>query len=89
LGTRPEPWQPTTAITTQGIYAWTRNPMYLGMAALQVAAAIALASVGALLTTTSSLIVVDRYVIRREERYLEGKFGTSYLAYKARVRRWL
>jgi protein-S-isoprenylcysteine O-methyltransferase Ste14 len=88
-GTRPEPWQPTTAITTQNIYAWTRNPMYLGMAALQVALAIALASLGALLTTILSLVIVDRYVICREERYLERKFGPAYLAYKGRVRRWL
>jgi len=28
-------------------------------------------------------------VIPREERYLERKFGTEYMAYKSSVRRWL
>jgi protein-S-isoprenylcysteine O-methyltransferase Ste14 len=89
VGTRPEPWQPTTTIATHGIYGRTRNPMYLGMTALQVAMAIVVFSLGALLTTVVSLAIVDRYVIGREERYLERKFGSAYLAYKARVRRWL
>ena len=35
------------------------------------------------------LLIIDRMVIAREERYLEGKFGQEYLAYKAQVRRWL
>jgi protein-S-isoprenylcysteine O-methyltransferase Ste14 len=35
------------------------------------------------------LLVIHWGIIRREERYLEAKFGEPYLAYKARVRRWL
>ena len=35
------------------------------------------------------LVVVQRGVIEREERYLERKFGNEYLSYKSRVRRWL
>jgi protein-S-isoprenylcysteine O-methyltransferase Ste14 len=42
-----------------------------------------------LLTLVPVLIVVDRGVIAREERYLEAKFGQEYLDYKGRVRRWL
>jgi protein-S-isoprenylcysteine O-methyltransferase Ste14 len=35
------------------------------------------------------LLVMQRGVIEREEAYLTRKFGDQYLAYKARVRRWL
>ena len=36
-----------------------------------------------------AVVVMDRGVIAREERYLERKFGEQYLAYKRSVRRWL
>jgi len=42
-----------------------------------------------LVTLVAVLIVVDRAVIAREERYLERTFGDEYLDYKSRVRRWL
>lgn len=43
-GTRPEPWQPTTAIVTGGVYRVSRNPMYVGMALIYAALALALGS---------------------------------------------
>lgn len=88
-GTRPEPWQPSSALTTEGIYRRTRNPMYLGMACLHSAIAGGAASPGALLLLLPTLLIVDRSVIRREEAYLSRRFGQPYLDYKARVRRWL
>jgi protein-S-isoprenylcysteine O-methyltransferase Ste14 len=36
-----------------------------------------------------ALLVIQRGVIEREERYLEGKFGEEYLSYKEQVRRWI
>jgi len=42
-----------------------------------------------LLALAPTVVVVDRGVIAREERYLEAKFGQEYLRYKARTRRWL
>jgi protein-S-isoprenylcysteine O-methyltransferase Ste14 len=35
------------------------------------------------------LIVIDRLVIAREERYLAARFGGEYDAYRRKVRRWL
>jgi protein-S-isoprenylcysteine O-methyltransferase Ste14 len=87
--TRAEPWKPTTAIVTGGVYRFTRNPMYVGMALAYAGAALALDSPSALLLFAPALLVIRHGVVLREERYLEAKFGGEYLRYKARVRRWL
>lgn len=88
-GTRLEPWKPTTAIVSDGIYRFSRNPMYLGMALLYAGLALLLDSALALLALVLVLVVIDRAVIAREERYLTARFGEGYTAYRARVRRWL
>jgi protein-S-isoprenylcysteine O-methyltransferase Ste14 len=88
-GTRPEPWKPTTAIVTSGVYRLTRNPMYVGMAFVHAAIAIAFASPTALVLLPVAILVIYQHVIRKEERYLEAIFGAEYLAYKSRVRRWI
>jgi protein-S-isoprenylcysteine O-methyltransferase Ste14 len=87
--TRPEPWQPTTAIVTTGVYRFTRNPMYVGMALAFAGITLVLNRPYALALLPIAMWIIDFGVIRREERYLEGKFGDDYLRYKERVRRWL
>ena len=89
IGTEVKPWLPATRLATDGIYAFTRNPMYLGMALLYAGIALALSSIGALILLPVTLLAIRTQVIAREERYLEGKFGEEYLAYKRRVRRWV
>jgi hypothetical protein len=75
-------------IIDTGIYARTRNPMYLGMAVAYPGIAILLHSMPSLLLLPVAIILVRTQVIAREERYLEAKFGAPYMAYKARVGRW-
>lgn len=89
LGTPPEPWKPTTALATGGLYRYSRNPIYVGFAITYVGFALAMDSPIALALLAPCLIVVDRFVIAREERYLATKFGAEYEAYKGKVRRWL
>ncbi|RWP63528.1 isoprenylcysteine carboxylmethyltransferase family protein [Mesorhizobium sp.] len=88
-GTRPEPWQPTSAIVTGGVYRVTRNPMYVGMALVYAALALAVGSPLAMALLRAAILVIHRGVILREERYLERKFGDEYMAYRAWVRCWL
>jgi protein-S-isoprenylcysteine O-methyltransferase Ste14 len=88
-GTSMVPMRPSTAIVTSGPYRFTRNPMYLGMAALYLALAFGLGVIWAVVILPLVLLAVDRLVIAREERYLEAKFGDEYRGYKRRVRRWL
>lgn len=89
LGTPPEPWKPTTALATGGLYRFSRNPIYVGFAVTYLGFAVAMDSPVALALLIPCLIVVDRFVIAREERYLEAKFGDAFHAYRTRVRRWL
>src|ERR687898_1542674 len=87
--TAANPWRPTTAIATDGPYRLTRNPAYVGMGLVYIAIAVLAEALWVLLPLLLVLLVIDRGVIAREERYLERKFGQEYLDYKARVRRWL
>jgi protein-S-isoprenylcysteine O-methyltransferase Ste14 len=88
-GTGVAAMKPTTGLVTYGPYRITRNPMYVGMAFLYVGLALALGVIWSLAFLPVVLLIVDRLVIAREERYLEAKFGEEYREYKRRVRRWL
>lgn len=88
-GTAVEPWRPSTALVTDGVYRFTRNPIYLAMALLYVASALAMDSAVALVLLPPLLALVQIGVISREERYLERKFGDEYRRYRSSVRRWM
>ena len=87
--TPPEPWEETTALVTSGIYRVTRNPMYLGMALIFFGITTIAGCLALLALLVPTVIVVDRYVIEREEAYLKRKFGAPYEALLATSRRWL
>jgi protein-S-isoprenylcysteine O-methyltransferase Ste14 len=87
--TAVQPWKPSTALVADGPYRFSRNPIYLGFAVTHLGLALALNSWLALALLIPCLVVVDRGVIAREERYLAAKFGAPYDVYRARVRRWL
>lgn len=86
--TEARPWRTTTTLVTSGIYRFTRNPMYLGMALVYAAIAVLLNSFTAVLLLPVLILIVQTQVIAREERYLAGKFGADYAAYRQRVARW-
>lgn len=88
-GTAVEPWKPTTAIVSSGPYRLTRNPAYLGMALVYVGIAFLADAPWVLVPLPLVLVAIHNGVILREERYLERKFGSEYLDYKQRVRRWV
>ncbi|MGH7547400.1 MAG: methyltransferase family protein [Gemmatimonadales bacterium] len=88
-GTSPIPIKPTTALVVHGPYRFTRNPMYIGLAALYLGITLLVNTLWPLVFLPVVLVVVQRRVIAREEAYLERTFGEDYRAYQARVRRWL
>lgn len=88
-GQDPRPWESTPAVIAEGVYRYTRNPMYLGLGLVQAAIGIAVASGWIVALVPVTLAIVHVTAVRHEEAYLERKFGADYLAYKRRVRRWL
>jgi protein-S-isoprenylcysteine O-methyltransferase Ste14 len=79
----------STALVTTGIYRVTRNPMYLGMLAVLLAWAAYLSSVWALLGPVAFAVYMTRFQIVPEERALHSLFGTAFVEYTRRTRRWL
>jgi protein-S-isoprenylcysteine O-methyltransferase Ste14 len=88
-GTHVQLHKPTLAIVDGGPYRFSRNPIYVALSIMLAAFAFALDNGWMLLAVIGFWLVVDYFVVMREEAYLEGKFGKAYLDYKARVRRWL
>ncbi len=88
-GTPAPPWEPTTAFVAQGIYRWTRNPMYLGMTLVYLSLGVAANAPVVFWLLVPLLMTIHHGVILREERYMAARFGASYRDYVHRVPRWL
>jgi protein-S-isoprenylcysteine O-methyltransferase Ste14 len=81
--------RPTTTIVRAGPYRFSRNPIYLAFTVLQLGLSFWMNSVGLLIALVPAVALMSLVVIPREERYLEARFPSEYLPYKASVRRWL
>jgi protein-S-isoprenylcysteine O-methyltransferase Ste14 len=91
LSTTVNPLKPgeASSIVTGGIYRYTRNPMYVGLACCVLAWGLYLRNFAALLCVIIFIAYMTQFQIRPEERALQEKFGDEYTGYKSRVRRWL
>lgn len=79
----------TRTILDSGPFGVSRNPLYLGLIALDVALALLWPSFWALALVPVGVVALWWGAILPEERYLGERFGAEYDAYRARVRRWL
>ena len=87
--TNIEPWKPTTTIVSTGVFAYSRNPVYAAFCIISIGVGIFLNSIWVLLSVIPSGVLVYYIAIKKEESYLEEKFGEEYRQYKSKVRRWL
>jgi protein-S-isoprenylcysteine O-methyltransferase Ste14 len=78
-----------SALVTTGIYRYTRNPMYLGLALLLLGWGVYLSAPWAFLVPIAFVLFITRFQIIPEERILRAKFGTAYTSYQQRSGRWL
>lgn len=81
--------KPASSLQTTGIYAITRNPMYLGLALAYLGITCFIGNWWNVILFPVLLLIVQEYIIKREEKYLSVEFGQEYEAYKNKVRRWL
>lgn len=76
-------------LVTDGLYRYSRNPMYIGFAMSVIGIWLLLGSLSPIIAVVIFLAILDRYYIRFEEAVLQKAFGTEYLEYKRQVRRWI
>ena len=88
-GTNVNPLRPTTALVTDGVFRYTRNPLYVGVSIALCGVALIFALDWVLVLIVPAFMLLHFAVVRREERYLEQKFGAASRLYKARVPRYL
>jgi len=88
-GTSVVPGEPSTVLLEGGPYRYTRNPIYISFVIFYFGLAIMLTSAWMLVLLIPVLIILQRGVVKREEAYLQAKFGAAYGKYQARVPRWL
>jgi protein-S-isoprenylcysteine O-methyltransferase Ste14 len=88
-GTTVRPDRAPAVLVVDGPFTFTRNPMYLGLTCIYLGVTAGLQSLWALIILPVVLYIIWREVILKEEAFLERRFGSDYLHYKERVRRWL
>ena len=81
--------KPASAIVKDGPYRFSRNPGYVSLTLLYSSIGFLVNSLWVLLMVVPAVTVIHFGVIKREERYLEAKFGDEYREYKTAVRRWV
>jgi len=78
-----------SALVTDGIYAISRNPMYVGMAACSLAITIFFGWYVGVAAIVLAILYINQFQIKPEETVLTSIFGDDYIAYCRNVRRWL
>jgi protein-S-isoprenylcysteine O-methyltransferase Ste14 len=79
----------SSSVVTDGLYRYSRNPMYLGFLLALTGWAVHLQNAGAVLLLPAFVAYMTRYQIKPEERALLAKFGPEFARYMSRVRRWI
>ena len=78
-----------SSLVNGGIYRLTRNPMYLGWALTLLAWALYLGNLIALVFVPIFVWYITRFQLKPEERILSELFGTDFVSYSSKVRRWI
>lgn len=83
------PIKPASSLQTNGIYGISRNPMYVSLAIVYLGLTCLIGNWWNIILFPFLILIIQEYIIKREEKYLERAFGEKYIEYKNKVRRWL
>ena len=83
------PTAKTSQIIMNGMYRYSRNPMYLGMLLMLLGAAFIMGTIPSMLSPAVFFLIIDKIFIPYEEDKLQSSFGDSYNEYMMATRRWL
>ena len=82
------PGHKAAALVTGGVFQRTRNPMYLSLTLVTLGLGVVSANPWLILLAPALLLYLQERVVKREEAYLTTRFGSQYIAYLRKVRRW-
>ena len=85
----PRSPEAASALVTGGVFRFSRNPMYLGMALLLLGWGLFLGNLPGLLLVAGFVIWINRFQIAPEERALAARFGPAFARYCGETRRWI
>lgn len=87
--TTVKPFERSTALVVTGVFRISRHPMYLGMVLILLGIAILMGTLSLLIVVVVFGILMELVFVTAEERMLQERFGTAWLAYKKKVRKWI
>ena len=85
----PNPTTESNILITSGIFKYIRNPMYLALTLFQFGIGASLSFIHICLMSFVTIVLLHFFVVKKEEKYLIDRFGSSYITYLSNTRRWL
>jgi protein-S-isoprenylcysteine O-methyltransferase Ste14 len=89
VGTNIKTFNDPTFLVTNGLFRWSRNPMYLGLSVFLTGLAIWLGTLISFLGPLAFIVIADRWYVPFEEAAMQRRFGERYEAYRRTTRRWI
>ena len=83
------PWDPPQALVWDGLYKYSRNPMYVGVLAIVVGWAIGFRSSALAIYAGCLAVAFHLRIVFAEEPFLARTHGAAWVEYRERVPRWL
>lgn len=88
-GTNIDTFKKPDKLITDGLFKYSRNPMYLGFAVAIAGLSILIGTWFSFIITAAFIFIVDTWYIRFEEQAMYKTFADEYLSYKKKTRRWI